>query len=122
MIALRRLILCAALGLGLAPAAAAQPTGADIYKQRCAMCHTSKAGAKPGIGPNLAGVYGRTAASTTYNYSAAMKKKAAVKWDKASLDAFLTYPGKFIPGTKMVAQLPDKTMREKLIAYLVTLK
>ena len=108
-------------GLGFGGAAAAQNSGADIYKQRCAMCHTAKPDARSGIGPNLSGVYGRAAGSTDYKYSAALKA-SKLKWDKPTLDRYLTFPGKMVPGTKMAVQVADKTQREKLIAYLATLK
>lgn len=109
------------LGGVMAQSAYAQTSGGDFFKQRCAMCHTTASGGRAGIGPNLAGIVGRQAGSTTYTYSAALKK-AAIKWDKATLDAFLTAPGKVVPGTRMVVQVSDPAQRAKLIAYLATLK
>jgi cytochrome c len=97
--------------------ASAQNGGAEVYKQRCAMCHSVKPADRPGIGPNLSGVVGRTAASTDYKYSLALKR-SGLKWDKATLDAYLTYPGKLVPGTRMVAQVPNAADRAKLIAFL----
>ena len=104
---------------GSAPAPAQD--GAAIFKQRCAMCHTTVPGARPGIGPNLAGLAGRQAASTPFPYSEALKK-SGLKWDKTTLDTFLTLPGKMVPGTRMVSSVPDAAQRSRLIAYLMTVQ
>ncbi len=104
---------------GSAPAPAQE--GPVLFKQRCAMCHTTTPGARPGIGPNLAGLAGRQAASTPFLYSEALKK-SGLKWDKATLDTFLTLPGRMVPGTRMVSSVPDAAQRGRLVAYLMTSK
>ncbi|MFW2851937.1 c-type cytochrome [Sphingomonas sp. TX0543] len=105
--------------------AAASPaiaqSGADLFKQRCQVCHVAKAGARPTIGPNLAGVMGRKAGSTAYPYSAALKKSGLV-WDKATLDRFLAGPGKAVPGTRMNLAVPDAKQRAAIVAHLATVK
>jgi cytochrome c len=95
--------------------------GGALFKQRCMMCHSVTPGAKPGMGPNLAGVGGRTAASTSFAYSPALKA-SKLKWDSATLDKFLSGPGKLVPGTRMVISVPDAKQRAALVAYLATLK
>lgn len=109
----------------LAPIAVATPAaaqdGAALFKQRCSICHTVAPGAKSGMGPNLAGLVGRPAASTTFAYSPALKK-SGLKWDKDTLDKFLSGPSKLVPGTRMVISVPDAKQRAVLVAYLATLK
>lgn len=102
----------------VAPASAyAADAGETLFKQRCAMCHKVSPDKVAGIGPNVRGVVGRPAASTEFNYSPALKK-AKLKWDAKTLDAFLTAPGKVVPGTRMVVSLPDPKQRAAVIAYL----
>jgi cytochrome c len=110
-------LLIAALGSSSAIA----QDGATIFRQRCTMCHVNAAGQKPGLGPNLFGVVGRKAAGTSFLYSPALKK-SGLKWDKATLDKFLTGPAKLVPGTYMNIALPKPAERAALIAYLATLK
>ena len=113
-------LLSAALLLVAATPAAAQ-SGADLFKQRCQMCHVAKAGAKPTVGPNLAGVMGRKAGSTAYAYSPALKKSGIV-WNTATLDRFLAGPGKAVPGTRMYMAVPDAKQRAAIVAHLATVK
>src|SRR6476469_9424877 len=63
-------------------ATAAEP---PVAFMQCKVCHTTQAGQHL-VGPSLAGVYGRTAASARgYPYSAALKQ-AGLTWDDATLD------------------------------------
>lgn len=116
------LVLLAANALALAAPAQAQDAaaGGTLFKGRCMMCHTIKPG-PAGMGPNLFGVVGRPAASTEFAYSPALKK-SGLTWDKATLDKFLTSPGKLVPGTRMVFPIPDNKQRADVIAYLASLK
>lgn len=103
------------------PAVAQDATnGAALFKQRCQSCHTVTD--KPGLmGPGLAGLVGRKAASTTFtSYSPALKG-SNLTWDKANLDKFLSGPMKMVPGTRMVISVPDTKQRADLIAYFATL-
>lgn len=118
--ALRR-TLFSLLALAAISTPAIAQDGAALFKQRCTMCHTVTPGAKPGMGPNLSGVVGRPAASTEFLYSPALKG-AKLKWDKATLDKFLSGPSKLVPGTRMVISVADAQQRAALIAYLSTLK
>lgn len=94
--------------------------GAAVFRQ-CVACHVAKPGAVGIAAPNLYGVVGRKAASTTFAYSSALKA-SKLTWDKATLNTFLKAPGKLVPGTRMVVMIPDDAKRANLIAYLATLK
>ena len=87
----------------------------------CAVCHAVKAGATSG-GTNLAGVYGRKIAGLPgYNYSDALKAKHGAR-DDATLEAYITAPATFAPGTKMsFAGQHDAAARKAIIAYLKSL-
>jgi len=50
-----------------------------------------------------------------------MKEKAIV-WDEKTLNAYLEFPNKFIPGTKMFYGVKKAEDRRDLIAFLATLK
>lgn len=101
---------------------AAGPTeGESQFRQHCAMCHTTKSGAPAGIGPNLAGVAGRKAGSTSFKYTAAMKK-SGVTWNKKQLDALLTNPSKVVPGSTMTIAVANPKQRAAIVAYLMSLK
>lgn len=101
--------------------AAPAPNGSMIFRQRCQMCHVTVPKQKAGLGPNLAGVLGRKAASTEFLYSPALKG-TALKWDKPTLDKFLAGPTKMVPGTRMVITVGNPADRAALIDYLATLK
>ena len=113
----------AALAAAAAAPAMAQDAGAGeaIFKQRCQSCHAAPAGQPHGVGPNLAGVVGRKAASTAFAYSSALKG-SGLTWDKPTLDRFLSGPSKMVPGTRMLISVPDPKERAGLIAYLGGLK
>lgn len=88
----------------------------------CRACHSVDKGGKNGIGPNLNGVAGRSAASAPgFNYSPALKS-AKLSWNDQTLDAFLTAPAKKVPGTRMPIATPDPAKRAAIIAYLKSLK
>ena len=94
--------------------------GAKLFQQRCAACHTTKAGQGATVGPNLAGVTGRPAASTTFFYSLALKK-SGLMLDGHTMDSYLAAPSKLVPGTRMSVSVPDAKQRADIIAYLGTL-
>lgn len=86
---------------------------------RCRSCHTITEGGPNMTGPNLYGVFGRTAGMTEdYNYSAAVKQAGFV-WDADHLNSWLENPRTFLKGTKMsFAGIPDATDRRDVIAFL----
>jgi cytochrome c len=105
--------------LSVAAPAAAQDAAAGkiLFQQRCQMCHTVAAGQPHGIGPSLAGVGGRKAASTAFTYSDALRK-SGLTWDAATLDRFLAGPSKLVPGTRMVVAISDPKQRADAVAFL----
>lgn len=111
-----------ALVLSFAQVAQAQ-NGEQIVKARCQICHAVTPDGKPGVlAPNLRGVVGRKAASSSFtSYSPALKASGLV-WNRAKLDAFLQGPSKLVPGTKMVVTLSDAAERKNVLDYLTTLK
>lgn len=125
------------LPLPAAPAAAAEGEGAaapaavvgdaaagEKSFAKCKACHTANPGGANGIGPNLAGVAGEAVATGRggFAFSDALKTKGGT-WDDAALDAWLTNPKAFAPGTKMTfAGIADAQERANIIAYLKTAK
>lgn len=107
----------------LASPASAQDAaaGGTLFKARCSICHSVTPGQKAAMAPNLSGVAGRKAGSAEFNYSPALKA-SGLKWDKPTLDKFLTAPMKAVPGTRMVISLPDAKQRADVVAYLSSLK
>jgi cytochrome c len=91
--------------------------GEELFAQRCRACH-SVTTAKPNlIGPNLAGVVGRKAAATAFNYSPALKNSKLI-WTKANLDRYLAAPARAVPGTKMFMAVPDAKQRTAIVTFL----
>jgi len=88
----------------------------------CASCHAVTPGAH-GIGPSLAGVYGRPAASLAgYAYSPALKG-SGLTWDAATLDRWLQGSQTMVPGTRMpLYPVSDPAARKQIVDYLTTLK
>jgi cytochrome c len=110
----------AALSLNV-PAAAQSASGDQLFKQRCQVCHAVKEDGADSIAPNLAGVVGRKAGLTKFNYSAALKASKII-WSKTTLDKFLAGPSKYVPGTRMVIGVSDPAQRQAIITYLATVK
>ena len=102
-------------------AAATAPDGATVFKQTCAACHKAVAGQAAGVGPNLAGVVGRKAGATSYNYSVAMKKSGIV-WTRVNLEKYLAGPAKVVPGTKMTMAVADAAKRKAVLDFLAKAK
>jgi cytochrome c2 len=111
-----------ALGLfAINPSASAQAAivpdehaGAEIYNAVCKGCHGVA------IAPPLRGIIDRPIASVASfpGYSAGLKSKRSMTWTASNLDAFLTSPTTFAPGTLMVQTIPEAQRRADLIAYL----
>ena len=102
-------------------AAASPEAGAKVFK-KCKACHTTKSGGANKVGPNLWDVVGRSkAAAPGFGYSAALEKLGGA-WGYEDLDAYLTKPKEYAPGTKMsFAGLKKARSRAAVIAYLRSL-
>ncbi len=117
----------------LSPAARAQDLtlqagdaarGRVLFQQGCALCHAT--GQEPSpvnkLGPLLAGIAGRPAASLpNYGYSKALAA-SHLTWDSATLDKFLSGPASLVPGTSMAVVVSNPVDRSNLIAFLATLR
>ncbi len=84
----------------------------------CSNCHFKDSN----FAPALEGVAGRRIARAPgFLYSAGLKSKPG-DWTDANLDAFLSNPQVFAPGTGMDASVADPGQRKAVIAYLKTLR
>lgn len=97
-------------------------SGAALFA-RCAGCHSTGPGAASGLGPGLHEIYGRRiGADPDFVYSPAFRSLSG-RWDAETLDAFLSDPQAFAPGTTMVVEpLTDAAERAALIDYLRTIR
>ncbi|KAJ1338019.1 cytochrome c [Microdochium nivale] len=93
--------------------------GANLFKTRCAQCHTLKEGEGNKIGPALHGLWGRKTGSVDgYAYTDANKAKG-ITWDESTLFDYLENPKKYIPGTKMAfGGLKKDKERNDLITFM----
>lgn len=95
--------------------------GRQAFLQHCSACHSVGEKVQGGhIGPDLDGVYGRTAGSKQgYAYSQAMAGSSSV-WEARTLTWFIANPTQYLPGTKMVAPpLTDPQTRRDLVGFLM---
>src|ERR1700712_1468026 len=93
--------------------------GAEVFK-KCAACHTINQGGANGIGPNLYATVGEAIAQGKggFAFSDPLKAKGG-SWGFDELNAWLTSPRKFAPGTKMTfAGLSNPKDRADVILYL----
>lgn len=90
--------------------------------KKCRACHTGDKGGANKIGPNLWNVVNREMGKVDgFSYSGALLEKGG-KWTYDSLNAFLTKPKSYIPGTKMgFAGVKKPKDRAELIVYLRSL-
>ena len=89
---------------------------------KCKTCH--KIDGSNGTGPHLNGIVGKAKASSAgFGYSNALMGMASDAWTPDNLNAFLTNPKGYAPGTKMsFAGLPKVEDRASVVAYLSTTK
>lgn len=106
----------------IALVAAADVAAGQKIARKCVACHTVTAGGANRVGPNLWDIVGADLASREgYKYSSALSGMGGT-WSLENLDAFLTKPKTFVPGTKMsFAGVKSEADRAALIAYLRSL-
>jgi cytochrome c len=104
--------------IAFAASAANAQDGASLFRDKCGNCHSVVEPDSTPEGPSLKGVYGRAKASLgDFDYSAGLKAKGG-KWTDADLDAYLTDPRAFAPGSSMRTVVADPATRTGIITYL----
>ena len=96
----------------------AKPDGATLFARQCGTCHVVAAGAGPRQGPNLAGVFGRPAGTLPGFKYVGNFAAAAIVWDAATLDAYLTNPQALVKGSIMAYRQADPAVRQTIITWL----
>ncbi len=114
----------AAAGEVAAGAAASQQAAAPSVPPasftQCQVCHQTAPG-QNGIGPSLAGVFGRKAAAVSnFSYTAGMRS-SGLSWNEANLDRYIANPSAVVPGTTMAVGSLSDADRAAIIDYLKTL-
>lgn len=120
---MKHALLTLALILTTGPALAAgdAEAGGKLFSKTCGVCHSIGEGARGGFGPQLNGIIGRPAGTTTdYQYSDAMKNSGVV-WTRDKLAAYIEAPKKVVSGTRMIFWgISDPQKIEDILAYLET--
>ncbi|MBC3302411.1 cytochrome c family protein [Pseudomonas sp. SWRI18] len=95
--------------------------GAKLFAKTCGGCHSVGEDARGGFGPQLNGIIGRPAGTTSdYQYSDAMKNSGVV-WTRDKLAAYIEAPKKVVSGTRMIFWgISDQEKIENILAYLET--
>lgn len=115
LVAAPAVFLAAGVAVTAVRADADPERGAQLYESRCIGCHSLDANR---IGPMHRGVYGRRAGAVPgFDYSPALKK-AALVWDAATLDRWLTDPQALVPGQRMNFRVAAERDRADIIAFL----
>lgn len=102
---------------------AATPVGLDSPAAGCVVCHSVEKAGSLRVAPSLWGIVGgKKARFPWYGYSKALAN-AGGNWTQEDLDAYLTDPDGYLPGTsKTLIGINDPGERADLIAYLETLR
>ena len=120
---MKYVLLTLVLTVIAAPAFAAgdADAGGKLFTKTCGGCHSIGEGARGGFGPELNGIIGRPAGTTTdYQYSDAMKNSGVV-WTREKLTAYIEDPKSVVSGTRMIFWgISDQEKIENILAYLAT--
>jgi len=115
-----------ALAQGQATAQATAPAdqsaefkrGRLLYIQ-CRACHDLQPSPVEKVGPNLAGIMGRSAGTDAEFADSPALKASKLVWDKATLDRWLEKPSALAPGNTMAfAGIANPADRAALIRYI----
>jgi cytochrome c len=113
-----------AVPLGVLLASASVDRGASAVR-KCQSCHNFGEGEPNKQGPNLYGIVGASKAHAegfAYSDILMQQKAEGQVWSYENLDAFLTNPRGYAPGTKMsFAGVRSPEERADILAYLQTL-
>lgn len=107
-------------GLAVLLASADAAAGEKAAQGRCGTCHTFDQGGAVKQGPNLWGVVGKPIGkhAAGFAYSSALSGKGG-EWTYENMDAWLSSPKSFAPGTKMsFAGLSNAQDRANIILYM----
>lgn len=114
------LLLATAPAIG--PAAAQDAAAGQRVFNQCRACHNVEQGGRNGVGPNLHGLFGRTAGTASgFRYSAPMKAsgEGGLVWNAETLAPYVRNPREVVAGGSMAfAGLRNDQQIADLIAYL----
>jgi len=116
-----RFVLILALAALTGPAVGDE-LGREIYERQCRTCHGGTAPADATLGPSLAGIIGTKAGTQATGIHSRVMVESGIVWDRESLRRFLSEPRQVVPGTIMMARVPDAETLERLLDYLETLR
>ncbi|MDU9005520.1 c-type cytochrome [Sedimentitalea todarodis] len=95
--------------------------GADVFK-KCSSCHQIGEGARSRVGPQLNGVFGRTAGTLVgarYSQNMTHAGDEGLVWTQKTLDAYIENPRALVSKTRMdFGGISDPVERSHLLAYL----
>ncbi|HEJ2712327.1 TPA: c-type cytochrome, partial [Pseudomonas aeruginosa] len=99
-----------------AAAACDAAAGQKLFESKCTACHSL---AEHKVGPRLHDVYGRKVGTAQgFGYTPTLEQ-AGFTWNAEKLDAFLSGPMNFLPGTAMAfGGLRKQDDRQNIICFL----
>jgi cytochrome c len=119
---MNRLFMAAGAWIAFASHASAADAarGHVLFQKTCAACH---GGAPDALGPSLAGIVGRSAASAAdFRYSGPLRR-SGLTWTADTLVAFIRAPQSLVKGNRMpFSGVEDPSDADDIVAYLGTLK